>query len=86
MGDNAQVMSQISRKAGIYYPVLTPNLKGYEAAVKAEAQEVDPPPFPPRLLSLTHPGGYIRGSFRELLSEEYQLRHCYLARAVCPCA
>ncbi|MFM7332440.1 MAG: hydroxymethylglutaryl-CoA lyase [Brachymonas sp.] len=33
MGDNAQVMAGISRKAGVKYSVLTPNLKGFEAAV-----------------------------------------------------
>ena len=33
MADNAQVMAGISRKAGVRYSVLTPNLKGYEAAV-----------------------------------------------------
>ncbi|MBS7808275.1 hydroxymethylglutaryl-CoA lyase [Variovorax sp. PCZ-1] len=33
MGDNAQVMAGISRQAGVLYSVLTPNLKGFEAAV-----------------------------------------------------
>jgi hydroxymethylglutaryl-CoA lyase len=33
MGDNAQVMAGIARKAGVRYSVLTPNLKGFEAAV-----------------------------------------------------
>jgi hydroxymethylglutaryl-CoA lyase len=33
MGDNAQVMAGISRKLGVRYSVLTPNLKGFEAAV-----------------------------------------------------
>ncbi|TAG25159.1 MAG: hydroxymethylglutaryl-CoA lyase [Burkholderiales bacterium] len=33
MGDNAQVMAGISRQAGVRYSVLTPNLKGFEAAV-----------------------------------------------------
>ena len=32
-GDNAQVMAGITRKAGVRYSVLTPNLKGFEAAV-----------------------------------------------------
>lgn len=40
MADNAQVMAAISRKAGVTYPVLTPNMKGYEAAVAAGATEV----------------------------------------------
>jgi hydroxymethylglutaryl-CoA lyase len=33
MGDNAQVMAGIQRQAGVSYSVLTPNLKGFEAAV-----------------------------------------------------
>lgn len=33
MGDNAQVMAGIERQAGVRYSVLTPNLKGFEAAV-----------------------------------------------------
>jgi hydroxymethylglutaryl-CoA lyase len=33
MGDNAQVMAGIARKPGVRYSVLTPNLKGFEAAV-----------------------------------------------------
>ncbi|PHZ86461.1 hydroxymethylglutaryl-CoA lyase [Paremcibacter congregatus] len=40
MADNAQVMAAISRKAGVTYPVLTPNMQGYEAAVAAGATEV----------------------------------------------
>jgi len=33
MGDNAQVMAGIRRKKGVRYSVLTPNMKGFEAAV-----------------------------------------------------
>lgn len=40
MGDNAEVMVRIERRAGVSYPVLTPNLKGFEAALAAGAQEV----------------------------------------------
>ncbi|MCP5267784.1 MAG: hydroxymethylglutaryl-CoA lyase [Zoogloeaceae bacterium] len=40
MGDNAEVMQQIRRKAGVAYPVLAPNLKGFDAAVEAGATEV----------------------------------------------
>jgi hydroxymethylglutaryl-CoA lyase len=36
MADNAQVMAGISRKAGVRYSVLTPNLKGFESAVADE--------------------------------------------------
>ena len=37
MADNAQVMAGIARKAGVRYSVLTPNLKGYEAAVASSS-------------------------------------------------
>jgi len=40
MGDATKVMEGISRVDGVSYPVLTPNLKGLEAAMKAGAQEV----------------------------------------------
>lgn len=40
MADAAEVMAGIRRKAGIGYAVLTPNLKGYEAARAARADEV----------------------------------------------
>jgi len=40
MGDNAEVMARIARRPGVSYPVLTPNLKGFEAALAAGAQEV----------------------------------------------
>jgi hydroxymethylglutaryl-CoA lyase len=40
MADAAEVMAGITRKPGIGYAVLTPNLKGYEAARAARADEV----------------------------------------------
>jgi len=40
MGDNAEVMARIARLPGVNYPVLTPNLKGFEAALAAGAKEV----------------------------------------------
>ncbi|AKU10337.1 hydroxymethylglutaryl-CoA lyase [Azoarcus sp. CIB] len=40
MGDNAEVMARIARRPGVAYPVLTPNLKGFEAALAAGAEEV----------------------------------------------
>jgi hydroxymethylglutaryl-CoA lyase len=40
MGDNAEVMARIARRPGVGYPVLTPNLKGFEAALAAGAEEV----------------------------------------------
>ncbi|MEP6656315.1 MAG: hydroxymethylglutaryl-CoA lyase [Betaproteobacteria bacterium] len=40
MGDAAEVMRRIVRRPGVRYPVLTPNLKGFEAALAAGADEV----------------------------------------------
>jgi len=40
MSDAAEVMARIARKPGVRYPVLTPNLKGFEAARAAGADEV----------------------------------------------
>jgi hydroxymethylglutaryl-CoA lyase len=40
MGDNAAVLAGIHRKPSISYPVLTPNLRGFENAVAAGAEEV----------------------------------------------
>ncbi|HEX7327358.1 MAG TPA: hydroxymethylglutaryl-CoA lyase [Casimicrobiaceae bacterium] len=40
MADAADVMARIRRKPGVRYPVLTPNLKGFEAARAAGADEV----------------------------------------------
>ena len=40
MADHAEIMSRIDRRPGVNYPVLTPNMKGYEAAVAAGATEV----------------------------------------------
>lgn len=40
MGDATEVMSGISRKAGVTYAALTPNLKGLEGAIAANADEV----------------------------------------------
>jgi hydroxymethylglutaryl-CoA lyase len=40
MADHADVMRQLERHEGVTYPVLAPNLKGYEAAVAAGAREV----------------------------------------------
>ena len=40
MADNAVVMRAIERLPGVAYPVLTPNLKGLEAALAAGAREV----------------------------------------------
>ncbi|WP_394181513.1 hydroxymethylglutaryl-CoA lyase [Yoonia maritima] len=40
LGDAAQVMQGITRKTGVSYCVLTPNLRGFEAAVAVGADEV----------------------------------------------
>ena len=40
MADNVEVMAGIRRKPGVAYPVLVPNLKGFEAALAAGAEEV----------------------------------------------
>jgi hydroxymethylglutaryl-CoA lyase len=40
MADNDEVMTGITRKPGVSYPVLTPNLKGFEDALAADAEEV----------------------------------------------
>ncbi|MGK2944249.1 MAG: hydroxymethylglutaryl-CoA lyase [Desulfuromonadales bacterium] len=40
MADNASVMVGIKQRAGVSYPVLTPNLTGLDAAVTAGAKEV----------------------------------------------
>jgi hydroxymethylglutaryl-CoA lyase len=40
MADHAEVLERIRRRPGVSYPVLTPNLKGFEAARAAGATEV----------------------------------------------
>jgi hydroxymethylglutaryl-CoA lyase len=40
MADGADVMAGIERRAGTVYSVLTPNLKGFEGAIAARADEV----------------------------------------------
>jgi hydroxymethylglutaryl-CoA lyase len=40
MADNAQVMAGIERQSGVRYSVLTPNLKGFEAALSSRPDEV----------------------------------------------
>ncbi|MES2952399.1 MAG: hydroxymethylglutaryl-CoA lyase [Pseudomonadota bacterium] len=40
MADNAAVLAGITRKPGVRYSVLTPNLQGYEAAVKSRPDEI----------------------------------------------
>ena len=40
MGDNAEVMAGVERKSDVLYSVLTPNMKGYEAAVASKPDEI----------------------------------------------
>ncbi len=40
MADASDVMGRIRRKPGVRYPVLTPNMKGFEAALAAKVDEV----------------------------------------------
>ncbi len=40
MGDNAEVMAGIARRADVRYSVLTPNLKGFESAVLSKPDEI----------------------------------------------
>ena len=40
MADAAEVMAGIARRPGTTYPVLVPNLRGFEAALAAKAEEV----------------------------------------------
>ena len=40
MADNAAVMAAIERKPGVRYSVLTPNLKGFEAALAGGPDEI----------------------------------------------
>ncbi len=40
MADNAEVMAGVQRKAGVRYSVLTPNMKGLEAALLSKPDEV----------------------------------------------
>ena len=40
MADNAEVMAGIRRMPGVRYSVLTPNMKGFEAAVESKPDEI----------------------------------------------
>jgi hydroxymethylglutaryl-CoA lyase len=40
MADNAQVMAGITRRPDVRYSVLTPNLQGFDAAVKSQPDEI----------------------------------------------
>ena len=40
MADGAEVMTRIARRPGTIYSVLTPNMKGFEGALAARADEI----------------------------------------------
>ncbi len=40
MADSAEVLAGIARQPGVSYPVLVPNMKGFEAALRAGAREI----------------------------------------------
>ena len=40
MGDAAEVMANLPRRHGVSYPVLVPNMKGFEQALAAGAEEI----------------------------------------------
>jgi hydroxymethylglutaryl-CoA lyase len=40
MADAAEVMTRIRRKPGVDYPVLVPNMRGFEAALAADVNEI----------------------------------------------
>ncbi len=40
MADNAQVMAGVQRKKGVRYSVLTPNMQGFEAALRSAPDEI----------------------------------------------
>ncbi|HUL63709.1 MAG TPA: hydroxymethylglutaryl-CoA lyase [Burkholderiaceae bacterium] len=40
MSDHTEILQRLHRHPGVSYPVLAPNMKGYEAAVEAGAKEV----------------------------------------------
>ena len=40
MADNAEVMAGVQRQVGVRYSVLTPNMQGFEAALKTQPDEI----------------------------------------------
>lgn len=40
MADNKDVYSKITKKQGVSYPVLVPNIKGLESALKVGIKEI----------------------------------------------
>ncbi len=63
MADHTEVMLGLRRSPGVAYPVLVPNLKGYEAAVAAGATEVAVFAAASETFSLRNINCSIAGSF-----------------------
>jgi len=40
MADAAEVFTRINKKLGVSYPVLVPNMKGFEQAMKVGVKEI----------------------------------------------
>ena len=40
MADHREIMTHVKRHTSVHYPVLTPNLKGFQDAIEAGAKEV----------------------------------------------
>ena len=57
MADHTEVLERIRRKPGVSYPVLTPNLKGFEAATRRRRDR----------------GRGVRRRVGSVLEEEHQL-------------
>jgi hydroxymethylglutaryl-CoA lyase len=62
MGDNAQVMAGVQRKSGVRYSVLTPNLKGFEAAVADSSIAESIERFAPVVRAAKNQGIAVRGA------------------------
>lgn len=87
MADNAEVLRGIQRLDGVSYPVLTPNLKGFESAVRimfalecALIHTFHCPPHSAR--RRCHRGGRLRCRLRVVLAAQRQLLHSGQYRAV----
>ena len=74
MADNSQVMAGIGRKPGVRYSVLTPNLKGFEAAIARL----------PRVLSASDRWSRPRGPMASLCAVRCRARWAVPMRAILP--
>ncbi|MFV0291789.1 MAG: hydroxymethylglutaryl-CoA lyase [Paracoccus sp. (in: a-proteobacteria)] len=74
MADATEVMAGILRRPGIRYAVLTPNMKGYEAARVARADEV--------AIFASASEGFSRANLNAGIAETLE-RFCPVAQAAC---